>query len=891
MYNKEAYGGINLGLRVEENHRNGDDLNSFNQAFENSKSLFDNNGIALNTTAPGVTEVDNSSGFFEYNKGWFYNADSGIYIGTDSSAKLIVTSADKVDSYIQSEPDAFVITSQADDPRGGGIIDSIYGGNGNTEILIDGVVVANLLTGKGDDDVKVIGDENGEMPSGAVVIDTGSGDDAVVLDKNAVSELVFSEAGDDRVEILGGTQAGGVYLGDGDDSVVLNGGASVVGIYTEAGNDTVSIDEAKIDELGMGGIGFVNLGDGDDKLNAKNSDFKDPHDALADSGQEIYNINAGAGNDKVNIEGSNLKRAVLLGEGDDELNVKNSTSLHPEAERNPNESDVLFKFQNAIGAGAGDDDITLENFNTDRYVALGEGNDSLWVTNNSAVNAIFGEAGDDTIDISNASKVQNIAAGVGDDTINVTDAGTVVSGVIKGGNAADDGAESGADTFRIENGANVNVIKSSAGAMNNYVYVGGAEVGSIHMGSTQEASTGENMITVTNEAIVIGDILAGRGVDNIEISEGARVVGIVAGEGYEDVRANLGANDVITVRNAEAGFVQGGAGDDTLTISYGAHINGSVTLSDGTVIKGYVSGQQGNDTIVITGKETIVDGVVRGAEEASVQSDTITVSNEATVKGNVTGSAGNDDITINNANVESFIRGYAGDDDITVENGANVSGAINADVGNDTVSIQNSSVGGFVSGYTGNDEINISGSSISGIIEGGDGNDSISINESSNVQNVNAGNGNDAISIENSTASGWIWGFGGDNEISVSNSSVNQIFGGDGNDDITLENSSANLIDTQAGNDKLTLNNEPNINLNTVKNIETLEVRNNDGAKLELSAKDVIDMTDNRNSLNIVGEKDSSGVELSHEFTQKDGSQEYSATDSSVTFIIEPDQQ
>jgi len=224
-----------------------------------------------------------------------------------------------------------------------------------------------------------------------------------------------------------------------------------------------------------------------------------------------------------------------------------------------------------------------------------------------------------------------------------------------------------------------------------------------------------------------------------------------------------------------------------------------------------LKGNSDTDRITFKGSALYTDDAGYTANEVdhvTITNTTFMKSDDGKLSGVLTG-GGNDEITVKEGTVFqdfSYISAGDGKDTINLEDGAKFDQAsVRADAGNDIINVNGAE---FKGENAGNPNAGI---------HGGDGNDEIF---------VNAGGFNNAV----------INGDAGDDLISIKQG-------------VNLNNTT---IDGGAGYDTLKIADD-SLDFSKVKNIEKLDLTEGNH-NINLSAKDVLDMTDDNNKLRIGGD-------------------------------------
>lgn len=409
-------------------------------------------------------------------------------------------------------------------------------------------------------------------------------------------------------------------------------------------------------------------------------------------------------------------------------------------------ADNLTTVQSSVVEGvAGNDTISLNA--TNDWAKAGAGDDSVRLiqTAGSLTNVVKGQDGNDTITLHSSLAVAAFAStlkgGKGADLIQVASGATVSiinEGNFKGGSDNDTillNLSGGSVVSSIAKGGDGNdsiVVQSGGAVYTNTVITGGKGQDTLVFNASDTTNTtrlsggaGKDSITI-GSAATLGSAVGGDGKDSIVVNSGA-LVGSVIGGGQQDT-INLGTTWL-------GGVIYGDGGSST---SDGADKIGSTAVA-AVVTAGTINGGGGNDTIELGAASAInIDG--------GIGDDSITVINGVT-GGIINGGAGSDTIEVDFADgiggSATVING--GDDADLISIGIttatetlNANQTINGGAGADTILFAQLGSATSVAGGDGNDSISITSSSdiaLSGnltgtIINGGAGSDTISFSGS-----------------------------------------------------------------------------------------------------------------------------------------------------------------
>lgn len=429
--------------------------------------------------------------------------------------------------------------------------DIIYGGTGNDTIM-GGLGADQNYGGNGQDTLDYSGSDAGvnvnlatnTYSGGYAAGDTGSGMDGVI--GSDFDDTLIGYDAMDPDPVTGFTNV--FYGGDGDD--YLDGAGGDDDLYGEAGEDTI---------LGGAGDDYIDGGTGDDTLDGGDGD----DDIYAGAGDDI--ITGGAGND--NLHGNAGSDWVDGGDGDDYINTRTTlgTGLpdtgytHPDdpalsygADTNPtNDMDTVY-------GGAGNDTILTGDDND--YIEGGTGADSVDAGFDD--DTVLGGAGDDLLE-----------GNEGNDTIYGGDDDDIIYGELGPTNA--DYALS--ELYNLDDAGETTSADTDPTNNSDTLY-GGAGNDTIYGQDDADTLYGED-----------GDDTLDGGVDDDNLSGGAGNDTLIGGQG----------NDTL---NGDGGYdiLNGGLGDDIIYAGSGDTANGG----DGSDIIYIDPSQLDGTAITIDGEET-----------------------------------------------------------------------------------------------------------------------------------------------------------------------------------------------------------------------------------------------------------------------------------------------
>ena len=667
---------------------------------------------------------------------------------------------------------------------------TLNGGDGNDFFFPDGGN-DNIDGGTGFNDVSYQFSSNGVQVDLSAGRATGDGTDTL---KN-VSDVTGSRHNDQLIGdsnnniIIGGGGSDTLAGGAGHDQLVVSGGAGPTFLIGGPGDDTIQGDGVNsiADYLDCTGLD-VNLqtgnascgGQGNDTLFNVDNVLGSQFDDTIVGNDNANRIFGEGGNDT--ISGLGGDDFIDGGDGDDTIDAGAGADTASFA-------DAVVPVVANIGAG----------------VATGAGNDTITnfegLLGSSLNDVLIGGPGDDTID-----------GGLGDDTINGVagnDTATFATSTqpvnvdLSAGTANGEGNDAllnlenivgssvGGNTLRGNDQAN----RITAFANDTIEGRGGDDVlhDSSSLGITLSYASAPSGVTVNGDAHTAS---GGAGNDSFDFLPSSLI-----GSAFDDQLSCSGA--------LGACFVDGGAGNDTITGTFG-----NDTLR----------GNTGNDRIVGNGGTDTADFTTGTAVNVNLATGRATGQGTDTLVGmtNVEGSSHNDTI-VGPPTGTCTLDGNAGDDHMSASTPAGCT--FNGGAGNDTIT--GTPGNDFMSGQDGSDTV--SGAAGNDTVFGDVGNDHLHggpgidlLDYSQAFMPLNAdlaggvvtGLGSDAVSgFENFNG-----GFGDDTIRGTSGANVingglgddtifghggnDTLIGGDGNDTINGENGN-DIIEGDNGNDKL----------------------------------------------------------------------------------------
>ena len=591
--------------------------------------------------------------------------------------------------------------------------------------------------------------------------------------------------------------------------------------------------------------------------------------------------------------------------------------------------------------------ITVDNTKI-TSVHSGVGNDNVDAKNGAELVEIFGGSGNDDITVNNSTvsgraikndegriiRYEAIKGGDGVDTISIQNESKVRGNIY--GNA-------GKDNLSLEGGAKVyGAIYGDTKTMNDIYEMDEQAKHGKHINIIDKGADADT-ITLSGAGTSAKNIFAGDGDDKIVVKDGAKVTGEVRGDEGDD-------KITVSDNQTYVSGINGRGGDDTILVEKGASVDGivgrwgndDITITGkGTTVKEYIHGDDGNDTIkvldgaVVKGDiENNTEGKI-GSIEGNAGNDIIEidggVNKEGYVGGKIISGDGDDIVTIRNTNLDKVDDNYY-NKNVKVDTGT----------GNDTVNLYNVTVNDTnIWTKEGNDTINATDTTFKTTqgtgIGTGSGNDVININSGSNFESgthISAGEGNDIINI-NSGANlngGHVYGYEGNDTININSGATltnSSVRGNEGNDTIsisggaTINNSGSIAINGDEGNDTLVLKNGASAGFNnlnfenkvsithtngdvnitnmegdktvdlsqlsaiTDKNVKSVDMTSINGAKLNITAQDVLDINKTTgNTLTVKGGSDDTVHKTDTSSWQNNNDGTYSTTVNGETVSI-----
>ncbi|MDF5711331.1 MAG: calcium-binding protein [Nostoc sp. S4] len=636
--------------------------------------------------------------------------------------------------------------------------DDVVNGQGGND-KIDGLSGDDLLRGGAGNDTLIGGLGNDTLDasysSGYNILTGNAGDDYLDASHSTENNILTGDAGDDYLDISYSTGNNSLVGGIGDDT--LNGD-SLTGDNTlngGIGSDRLIVEGSKGDNLLSGG-------DGNDLLDASVLVIMGGYDFIGSSGNNT--LNGGAGDDGL-FAGSPESNNLLSGDdGNDYL----STSGY-----NYYRSDYSFSSSgnNTLNGGIGDDILDAGISTGNNLLSGGDGNDLLSISG-----VVIGTSGGDIYDSSSGNNTLN--GGTGDDTLRAEI--STGNNLLSGGDGNDSLylSTSSGDTVRsylvtqtVDGGKDDDLLSV------NYSNATGGITTTFNATTKMSLMTaGKYRVSYQNiERLNILDtayddnIVGSNGNDTLSIDSGGKDT-IDGGKGDDllsvdynnattgitttfNATTNKGAitagnNNRVSYKNIERLNISGTPFDDNIVGS-----NGNDTFSTGNRGKDTIDGGKGDDLLTVESFYGISGGITTTFNATTNKGEITAGNNSVSYKNierlNITGTDYNDNIVGSNGN-DTLFTGSGGNDTI---DGGTGNDLLSVDFRNATTGITTTFNATTNKGeitadtrlvsYQNIEGLNISGTDYNDNIVGNNGNDTLDGNSGNDT--LKGGNGNDVL--------------------------------------------------------------------------------------------------------------------------------------------------
>ncbi len=371
------------------------------------------------------------------------------------------------------------------------------------------------------------------------------------------NDVINAQGGDDKIDGLSGND----LLRGGVGNNTLNGGT---------GDDSLNVDSSSGDNLLFGG-------DGNDSLFASgyqyySSQYQEGDDIQGDDLRLEGNntLNGGAGNDNLSASGSKGDNLLFGSDGNDSLSVSGYYS---------NPGGDFFQYynnrtlgNNTLKGGAGDDTLSASGSAGDNLLCGGDGNDSLSVSG-------FIEYNYDSSSNSVSSGNNTLNGGAGDDTLNTS--GSTGDNLLCGGD--------GNDFLYVSTPLNT---RSQYPPITSDLVTQTVDAGKGDDLLSVDYTFATRGITSTFDATTnIGSITAGTDLVNYKFIERFNILGTA----YDDNIVGNSSNDRLSTGSGGKDTIDGGKGDDVLSVNYTSATGGVTSTFDATTNSGSMTA--GNDRV------------------------------------------------------------------------------------------------------------------------------------------------------------------------------------------------------------------------------------------------------------------------------------------------------
>ncbi|MDZ8258546.1 calcium-binding protein [Nostoc sp. ChiQUE01b] len=497
-------------------------------------------------------------------------------------------------------------------------------------------------------------------------------------------DVINGQGGDDIID----GKSGNDLLRGGAGNNTLNGGA---------GNDTLNADYLLGDNLLSGG-------NGNDFLFASGYQYNSgplyygPYDLLWLGNNTL---NGGAGNDTLSARGSKGNNLLSGGDGNDSLDISGYES-GSSGQYYYTSTNSVASGNNTLNGGAGDDTLGASGSRGDNLLFGGDGNDFLNISGDqnrggdfyndyrsSGNNTLNGGAGDDTLDASGSTGDNLLSGGDGNDAFylsflseyNDPSNSDLVTQTVDGGK--------GNDVLSVNFGNPTAGITTTFNATTN--------IGSITMGTYSVSYKNIERLNISGSQYNFSGLQSD---DNIVGSNG---------------------NDTLSGSNGGKDTIDGGKGDDLLSVDYSYYATGGITTTFNA--------------------STNVGSITAGTNSVSYKNIERLNISDSQYDDNIVGNDGNDRLSTGYGGKDT-IDGGKGDDLLSVNYRFGFPTEGITSTFNASTNIGSITAGRYSVSYKNIERLNILGTEFDDFIVGNDGNDSLSTG-SRGKDTIDGGKGDD----------------------------------------------------------------------------------------------------------------------------------------------------
>ncbi|MBE8968629.1 calcium-binding protein [Nostocales cyanobacterium LEGE 12452] len=535
------------------------------------------------------------------------------------------------------------------------------------------------------------------------------------------NDVINGQGGDDLIDGLSGNDT--LRGGAGNDSLIGSAGNDI--LVGGTGNDS-SIGNHSL----VGGAGNDSLigGTGNDYLNVEFS-----------TGDNT--LNGGIGDDTLDAGATSGNNLLSGGDGNDSLSTSNVYSSF-----NPN---IYYRSSgnNTLEGGAGNDTLNAQSPSGNNLLFGGDGNDYLSTSGiityrgdpnykASGNNTLNGGAGNDTLNAGISTGNNLLSGGDGNDSLSISGDSIDYSGqefyyISSGDNTLNGGA--GDDTLTADYSTGNNLFSGGDGNDSFYLSTTSSDTPLSDLAiQTIDGGAGDDLLSVDYSFATAGISTTFNATTNkVEITAGTYGVSYknierlnILGTADDDSIVGSSANDTLSGGYGGKDTIDGGAGDDLLSVdyTYGNPTAGIATTFNATTNKGVITA---------------------GTNQVNYKNiERLNISGTA-YDDNIVGNNGNDTLSTGSSGKDT-IDGGEGDDVLSVDYtfNFNITKAI-ATTFNAATNTGSITAGTNQANYKNIERLNISGTAYDDNILGNSGNDTLS--GSYGKDTIIGGAGNDIL--------------------------------------------------------------------------------------------------------------------------------------------------